>query len=96
MATKKFKKGIIPEFDPNGSGKKDRIDLEHHIMKCWNVTDDLDMITERLLDSSKFSDLPPHLADKIANILIGMQELYEMRFQMLWDTFEDCIKSREV
>ena len=58
----------------------DRFDLEEQIMKCWNVTEDLDMVLERVLDSPSFEGMPPELADKIANILIGMKELYEMRY----------------
>ena len=75
---------------------KDRFDLEEDIMKCWNVTEDLDMVLERVLDSPKFKNIPPELADKIANILIGMKELYEMRFERLWETFESMIKDRKL
>ena len=71
---------------------KDRFDLEQDIMKCWNITEDLDMVLERLLDSPSFQGMPAELEDKIANILIGMKELYEMRFQNLWDTFELMLK----
>jgi len=71
---------------------KDRFDLEDDIMRCWNVTEDLDMVLERVLDSPKFKDMPPELADKIANLLIGMKELYEMRFERLWETFDLMIK----
>jgi hypothetical protein len=75
---------------------KDRFDLEDDIMKCWNVTEDLDMVLERVLDSPKFKNMPPELADKIANLLIGMKELYEMRFERLWETFESMIKDRKL
>ena len=67
--------------------KKDRFDLEQEIMNCWCVVDDLDMVMERVLDSPKFASMPPELSDKIANLLIGMKELYEMRFDRLWETF---------
>lgn len=69
----------------------DRFDLEEQIMKCWNVTEDLDMVLERVLDSPSFEGMPAELADKIANVLIGMKELYEMRFEKLWDTFETMV-----
>ena len=46
--------------------KKDRFDLEENIMKCWNITEDLDMVMERILDSPSFGDMPPELSDKIA------------------------------
>lgn len=71
---------------------KDRFDLEHEIMKCWNVTEDLDMVLERLLDSPSFEGMPAELSDKMANLLIGLKELYDMRFERLWDTFELMVK----
>jgi len=70
---------------------KDRFDLEQHIMECWNVTSDVDMLLEAILDSPRFSDMPAEYSDRIANMLLGMKELYEMRFERLWSTFEDCI-----
>lgn len=71
---------------------KDRFDLENEINKCWNITEDLDMVIERILDSPSFEGMPAELADKIANLLIGMKELYDMRFETLWETFEIMIK----
>ena len=70
---------------------KDRFDLEQHIMECWNVTSDVDMLLEAILDSPRFSDMPAEYSDRIANMLLGMKELYEMRFERLFKTFEDCI-----
>lgn len=71
---------------------KDRFDLENEIHKCWNITEDLDMVIERILDSPSFDGIPAELADKIANLLIGMKELYDMRFETLWETFELMLK----
>ena len=70
---------------------KDRFDLEQHLMECWNVTSDVDMLLEAILDSPRFSDMPAEYSDRIANMLLGVKELYEMRFERLWSTFEDCI-----
>lgn len=69
--------------------KKDRFDLEQEIMNCWNITEDLDMVMERVLDSPTFKDMPAELSDKMANLLIGLRELYEMRFERLWETFKE-------
>lgn len=66
---------------------KDRFDLEQDITSCWNITEDLDVILERVLDSPKFKDMPPELCDKVANLLIGLKELYDMRFERLYDTY---------
>ena len=70
---------------------KDRFDLEQHIMECWNVTSDVQMLLEAILDSPRFDKMPAEYSDSIANMLLGVKELYEMRFERLWSTFEDCI-----
>ena len=76
--------------------KKDRFDLEHDIQQCWAITDDLEMVMERLLDSSAFEGMPPLLADKTANLLLGLRELYGMRFERLWQTFEFMVRDGQI
>ena len=57
-----------------------RFTLEDQIMECWGVVDDLDMVysTEALYDDQ----------DRMQNVLLGMQELYRLRFERLFQTFE--------
>lgn len=74
---------------------KDRFDLESDITAAWGVTDDIDMLMESIVDSERFRDMPPHMVDKVANALLGIKELYDMRFERLWSTFEDCIKTKQ-
>ena len=71
---------------------KDRFDLEQDIMYCRNIIDDIDMLYENVCD--KF-DMPAETVDRIANILLGMKELYEMRFDRLDDTFCQAYKLNE-
>lgn len=68
---------------------KDRFDFEQEIMRCWNITSDLDTVIEAVLerDISK---------DEVANILLGMKQLYELKFDTLFDTFEQLIKARKI
>ena len=47
------------------------------------------------MDNPKFSDIPPEVCDRIANSLMGIKELYEMRFDKLWHTFLDANKLDE-
>ena len=63
----------------------DRFEFEQQIMSCWNVTSDLDDLIEGTLDS----DLSQ---DQIANALLGMKELYEIRFQKLFRQFEQLVR----
>jgi uncharacterized protein YeeX (DUF496 family) len=63
----------------------DRFDHEQQIMKCWSVVDDLKDLQEFVLES----DLSK---DQICNILMGMSEMYQHRFDKLFRTFEASIR----
>jgi hypothetical protein len=69
--------------------KFDRFDLEQNILKCWNVTEDIDLLYENVMDK----DMTP---DDIANALLGMKQLYEMKFNKLWDNFETLIHEKKL
>ena len=64
-----------------------RFDLEQQIMDCWNVTSDLKHVSEYLLDAP----LEPNREDKMANMLIGMEALYNQKFDKMFRTFEHMI-----
>ena len=59
----------------------DRFDLEQQIMACWNVTSDIDTLCESVCESDMTTD-------QIANILLGMKQLYELKFDKMFRTFE--------
>ena len=63
-------------------------DLEQQIMECWGVVDDLDMVysTEALYEDQ----------DRMMNVLLGMQELYKIRFQRMFNTFEHLIHEGKI
>ena len=69
-----------------------RFDLEQHIMECWMVTTDLKLVTEYLLDAP----LEPGREDKIANMLLGMETLYEAKFDRCFRTFEKLLVETHV
>lgn len=58
-----------------------QFDMEQQIMTCWSVCEDLHTLTEGVLER----DMTP---DQISNVLIGMRELYQLKFQTLWEHFE--------
>jgi len=60
----------------------DRFDFEQQIQKCWLITDDIYDLSEAILER----DLSH---DQITNALFGMKEMYEIRFNTLWELFED-------
>jgi len=67
----------------------DRFDLEQQIMACWNVTSDIDTLCEGVLESDMTTD-------QIANILLGMKQLYELKFDKMFRTFEQLIQNRNI
>jgi hypothetical protein len=70
--------------------KYDRFNLEEEIQNVWQTKDDLDAITERILDDPN----GPMTEDQMANVLIGLSELHETRCKKLWKVFESIVKER--
>jgi hypothetical protein len=64
-----------------------RFEFEQQIMACWNVTSDIKTVTEYLLDAP----LEANREDKIANMLLGIESLYEAKFDKLFRQFDDLI-----
>ena len=60
----------------------DRFDFEQQIQKCWIVTDDVAEVAEGILEHDLDND-------QIVNALMGIKQLYELKFNKLWDLFED-------
>jgi len=67
-------------------------DLENDIMNCWNVTEDINTVTEHFYDSEEWKDMDPKLSDALANKYFGIKELYDVKFQKLFKTFEAVCK----
>ena len=62
----------------------DRFDLEEAIMNSWRTSDDI----KALYKSAEHMD-----EDQMMNALMGLEIFAEMRFNELWNTFEQCIKN---
>jgi hypothetical protein len=56
-------------------------DLEQQIMECWRVTDDMKILTEEVMEGD-FNK------DQICNVLIGLEQLYAIKFNKLFRTYE--------
>ena len=59
------------------------LELEERIMNCWTVIDDIKLTYEEYLDSPESMS-----EDELSNILIGIEHIYERKFQRLYQTFE--------
>lgn len=55
--------------------------LEQRILDCWSILEDLEYLGEVIEDN-----------DQALNILIGIKELYGIKFNKLWDAYEASLK----
>jgi len=62
---------------------KDRFDLEADIMALWHTADDIKVIWESIYDSQI-----NWTTDRIANVLLGLEELVNARADRCFNTFE--------
>ena len=73
---------------------KTRFDLEQEILRCWNVIDDLQLLNKYVLEGTpEGAELSK---DRIANYLLGMEAVYELKFQELWTTFEQLTQTQQL
>lgn len=63
----------------------DRFDMEQQVMTCWSICEDLETLCEGVLERDMS-------ADQISNVLLGLQGLYQLKFEKLWDQFEQMCK----
>ena len=67
-------------------------DLEQEIMECWKVCDDIKLVTDHFVDSPQWEELDGRVCDALINKYLAIQELYEVKFDKLWNTFEEVAK----
>jgi len=61
---------------------KDRFDFEQEIMHCWSITDDIKAFAAR--------------DDILTEQWIALAQVYEVKFNVLFDTFEQLIKEKKL
>ena len=62
-----------------------QFDLEQQIMSCWSIVDDIKAF-------SKVSELRDVSEDEQLNFLLGLETIYQVKFEILQDLFEKFIK----
>jgi hypothetical protein len=72
----------------------DRFDLEQDIMRCWNVVEDIRLLNKYVLEGTPDGDVLT--TDRIANYLLGIEAVYELKFQQLWNTFSQTLTNKQV
>lgn len=63
----------------------DLFDLEQQILETWKVTDDINLLYANVMDKDMSKD-------DIANTLLGIRHVYNMRYEQMWETFERMTK----
>jgi len=62
----------------------DRFDFEQQIIKCWSVVDDL-----KDLDEGLFEGWLSFTQDEVSNQILAVANLYDVKFNKLWNYFEE-------
>ena len=62
--------------------------LEQEFMDCWGVVDDIDMLYKYFGDDEFFAGMKGEHADKIMNLMGGIHQMYQLKFERTWGTFE--------
>lgn len=72
----------------DSKGKKiDRFNLEDKIMQVWQLKDDIELLVKR----SETMD-----EDQMINSLIGLESFADMRFNELWETYENMLHNERM
>ena len=70
---------------------KNRHDLEEAIGGMAQLSNDIDTIIYAVGDAPE-----PATEDELLNMLIGVNQLHETRYQKMWSTFEELIKQEDL
>jgi hypothetical protein len=69
--------------------KYDRFDLEQLILKNWEITTEIKHLRELISDGKPTQD-------QIENYLLGLETIYEVKFNKLWDCFEELCQHQKI
>jgi hypothetical protein len=64
-------------------------DLEQMIMDCWHVCDDLQVVFRQIGDGER-----DPTQDELMNALMGMQQVYQWKFEQLFYKYERVIEDQ--
>ena len=64
-------------------------ELEPHIMDCWSVCNDLETVFKQIGDGER-----DPTQDEMMNALIGMQQMYQWKFEQLFFKYEGVLEGQ--
>ena len=65
-------------------------DLEPMIMDCWQVCNDLEVVFRQIGDGER-----KPTPDELMNALLGMQQVYQWKFEQLFFKYEEVLRDRQ-
>ena len=71
-------------------------DLEQEMLQFANVTDDIERVTKHFLESPQWESMDGKLADALMNKYFAIKELYEIKFENMWHTFDEVCKEYHI
>jgi hypothetical protein len=67
-----------------------RFDLEQAIMTCWAVVDDIKALNNQYQNTGTMTH------DQVANYLLGLETIYQVKFEQLQAMFERMIEDGKI
>lgn len=61
-------------------------DLEQKILGCWQITDDIDEVFQYFYETETIDK------DVLAHILLGLKEIYNIKFENTFNLYEQALK----
>ena len=68
--------------------KYNRFDLEQLILKNWEITTEIKHLREHMETNPT--------QDQVENYLLGLETIYEVKFNKLWDCFEELCQDKKI
>ena len=68
---------------------KDRFDLEEEIMKLYSFAEDLETVSNLIMENLEISSA---VQDKSVNVLIGIETMLKIHADKMMDTMAQCFK----
>ena len=68
-----------------------RFELEEAMSNLHQIGEDIETIIYAIGDSPI-----KHTEDQLLNMLIGMKQLHDTRYQKMWNIFEQLIKNQKI
>jgi hypothetical protein len=72
----------------------DRFDLEQQIMNCWNIIEEIKLLNTYVLEGK--TDGGEMTQDDISNYLLGLETIYHLKFDQMFNTFSTLVHDKKI